>query len=218
MSRSRQSAKAAGACIVCGALLPEDKKGSPPRKYCSADCTSEMRRRRYAANPRPRKVRPSVEDRLWARVDVRGPDECWEWQGYRMPSGHGQISGEDQVVTTTHRVAWSSANGRPVPEGLLVRHSCDNPPCCNPAHLLVGTVADNSRDAVERGRVARGFALPGAVLSEDDVRSIRRRYLRFTVPGQRGFRSNSKDLAQEYGVSRKYVAAVAAGGERKNVS
>lgn len=206
MTSARQAGantRGTGNCEACDAEFPQNSNYS--RKFCSDECR--------------RGTIPTLEDRLWGRVAIGEPDECWEWQGYRMPSGHGQIAkGNGQPVTTTHRVAWESANGRPVPEGLLVRHTCDNPPCCNPAHLLVGTDADNRRDAMERGRLPKSETHPSTVLSENDVRAIRRRYRRFVVKGQRGYRSNSGELAQEFGVSRKYVAAIAAGGERSYVS
>ena len=76
---------------------------------------------------------------------------CWEWTGARNRGGYG-IKGR----RLAHRLAWSEANGRPVPDGMLVLHSCDNPPCVNPAHLRIGTVADNAADRVARNRSWRG--------------------------------------------------------------
>lgn len=157
--------------------------------------------------------RTTLAQRMWSRA-VKQPGGCWEWQGYRMPSGHGQIGIPGRRVTTTHRVAWEIANGRAIPQGLMVRHRCDNPPCINPKHLEIGTAADNSRDAVERGRVARGISHPHTRLSEAQVIEIRARYRRFTVPGLRGYRSNRDYLASEYGVSGKYIVAIAGRRER----
>ncbi|BBA98356.1 hypothetical protein RVR_4506 [Actinacidiphila reveromycinica] len=70
-----------------------------------------------------------------------------------------------------HRVAWIEANG-PIPPGLVIRHRCDNPPCRNVAHLLLGTHADNVADMVSRGRNARGEDHGMAKLAEDEVRRI----------------------------------------------
>jgi hypothetical protein len=120
------------------------------------------------------------------------------------------MSGDDGRLTGTHRVAWEDANGQEVPAGLFVRHTCDNPPCCNPAHLLIGTPADNVRDAVERGRVARGFRLPQTRLSDEDVRYIRSNYFR------QGRWSNSRELADRFGVHVMHITAIARGAERRS--
>jgi hypothetical protein len=93
---------------------------------------------------------------------------------------------------------------------LVVRHTCDNPPCCNPAHLLVGTHADNTQDAVERGRIAREFAKPNTILSDADVRTIRSEY-RLIYRG----RSNSAELAARYGVCPSYIAEIVRGHKRQ---
>lgn len=71
--------------------------------------------------------------------------------------------------------AWAEANRRDIPEGLLIRHKCDNPPCIKPDHLELGTHADNQADKVQRGRSLRGSANPGARLSEAQVRAIKAR-------------------------------------------
>lgn len=74
-----------------------------------------------------------------------GPSECWEWSGSRDRKGYGFGDGG-----RAHRLAWEWENG-PVPAGLMVLHRCDNPPCCNPKHLFVGTALDNARDALAKG-------------------------------------------------------------------
>ena len=86
-------------------------------------------------------------------IDVRGPDECWPWRGWRDRAGYGRLS-IDGKMRRAHRIAYMRAI-RPIPEGLSICHTCDNPPCCNPRHLWVGTTAENQRDAQAKGRTAR---------------------------------------------------------------
>lgn len=91
-----------------------------------------------------------AEDRLWGRLD-RLESGCWEWTGSRNEDGYGviQIAGSP---TKAHRAAWVLSGRGPIPDGLLVMHACDNPPCCNPAHLRLGTVAENNADRHSKGR------------------------------------------------------------------
>jgi hypothetical protein len=97
----------------------------------------------------------TLADRLWVRVDrSRGADACWEWQGHRNPAGYGQIGrgkrGEGSVLT--HRAALELHLGRSLGLGMLACHRCDNPPCCNPAHLYEGSPLSNVADMHARGR------------------------------------------------------------------
>jgi hypothetical protein len=75
---------------------------------------------------------------------------CWEFQGNRQAKGHGRLNYHTRKVLA-HRLAWELTHG-PIPDGMLVCHHCDNPPCCNPLHLYVGTHKDNTGDAMRRGR------------------------------------------------------------------
>jgi len=124
-----------------------------------------------ALTPAERESR--IRARFWAKVDRRGPDECWEWTGARYPAGYGRAVRDGRVVVA-HRRAYEYAVG-PIPDGMDLLHSCDNPPCVNPAHLRPGTDADNARDKVERGRAARmcGEESPAAKLTWGTVASIK---------------------------------------------
>jgi hypothetical protein len=88
---------------------------------------------------------------FWQNVDQSaGPEACWPWTGSRKDSGYGRLC-FDRHQQNAHRVAYQLATGHD-PGDLIVCHSCDNPPCCNPAHLWVGTHGDNARDKVAKGR------------------------------------------------------------------
>lgn len=90
----------------------------------------------------------NIEEYFWSNVDKRGPDECWPWKG--REKGYGQARFGGQAISA-YRLAYILEKGE-VPEGMVVCHSCDNPPCCNPAHLWVGTHSENTLDMVKKGR------------------------------------------------------------------
>lgn len=140
------------------------------------------------------------------RIDRRGPDECWPWRG-STNGRYGVLSVEGRSVYA-HRRSYEAAYG-PIPPGLFVCHTCDNPPCVNPAHLWLGTNADNQRDAMAKGRngerthperKARGERCHTARLSAADVAAIRLRYR----PG-RGSPDNTSSIAREYGMGRSAI-------------
>lgn len=97
-------------------------------------------------------TRDEYNRRLWRRVDVRTPDECWPWMGCTVGRGYGQLRWAGQQVTAS-RVAFAVANGGNLPgRKTLVCHRCDNPICCNPSHLFPGTHKDNYDDMWRKGR------------------------------------------------------------------
>ena len=121
-----------------------------------------------------------VEERFALYVEVNESDECWPWAGYCLPDGYGSFwAGElypngSPKKMRAHRFAYFLAHGS-LPAELEVCHSCDNPPCCNPAHLFLGTHADNMGDLASKGRAARqpGEENGRARLKAADVAFIR---------------------------------------------
>lgn len=113
-------------------------------------------------------------ERFWAKVDrSQGPDLCWPWLG-SLNNGYGVTSDIRGKECGSHRVALSLASGQPIPRGKVVRHLvCDNPRCVNPAHLAVGSHADNVADRVAKGRSATGVQHGRAKLTEAKARAIR---------------------------------------------
>lgn len=132
--------------------------------------------------------RQTLEDRFWTKVDRRGPEECWPWTAAIFRGGYGQFRAAGRSIYA-HRVAFLLVTGQD-PGPLQVRHRCDNPACCNPSHLEVGTHADNMRDKAERGRVT------GAILTPEKVREIRRR----VAAGE-----SQTAVARDLGVGRRTV-------------
>lgn len=116
---------------------------------------------------------PSESDlaRFWSKLPERKPGECWQWTGCRDGKGYGFFTMKSQYVAA-HRFSYFMANG-PFPLGLVVLHSCDNPVCCNPAHLSIGTPKDNTHDAMRKGRLMNGSTNPFAKLNAAAVRFIR---------------------------------------------
>jgi hypothetical protein len=113
-------------------------------KYCSWSCFNLGRK----ANP---------EQRFWKHVDRSGePDACWPWIGGTSHNGYGRFWLDGHTVPASH-YAYEIGIG-PVPPGMLVLHHCDNPPCCNPTHLFIGTQLDNVHDRDAKGRAAQGDA------------------------------------------------------------
>jgi hypothetical protein len=97
-----------------------------------------------------KKVYGSIGKRLRGHLKIDKLTGCHLWTGFRDPKGYGLMT-VNGVVRAAHRVAWERANG-PIPQGMIVMHTCDNPPCCNPKHLKLGTQAENVRDRIEKGR------------------------------------------------------------------
>jgi hypothetical protein len=117
-------------------------------------------------------------ERFWSHVEKREQDECWPWLR-STKRGYGRFKLTPLAAANANRVAWALDNGRD-PGDMVVRHKCDNPICCNPAHLELGTHADNMADKTARGRWRggdqAGVKNPRALLTEDHVAEIVKRF------------------------------------------
>lgn len=117
-------------------------------------------------------VKKFKPDKLWSKIDIGLENECWMWKGCQSTAGYGVIR-INYILKYAHRLAWELHNEKSIPPKISVCHSCDNPPCCNPDHLFLGSQADNMRDAKNKGRMPHGVLHHGTDLTEKDIRKIR---------------------------------------------
>lgn len=154
-------------------------------------------------NPFTRKSGASPREYLEARLDMSDPNGCWEWTTARFYFGHGQFkhTGLWPSAMAASRAAWMIYRGDP--GKLHVLHRCDNPPCCNPDHLFLGTPMDNKEDARQKGRHSHGMRQPKSKLVDVDILEIRllheRKWLGRTA------------IARAYSVSKGLIDMILAG-------
>jgi len=169
-------------------------------------------------------IRPTplnTPERFWSRVEVT--DHCWPWTLGKDKDGYGLIRYQNRRMRA-HRLAWELTHG-PIPKDMHVLHHCDNPPCCNPEHLFLGTELDNRRDCIAKGRSSSGEKHPahlhpeyfpygertfGAKLTDAAVRTI----LSIYEPG----RTRISEIATEYGVTVPAIIQILSGKSWKHIT
>lgn len=157
-------------------------------------------------------------DVLWSKVEINGPDECWPWKGFKNKQGYGRTWIKDKGYYA-HRVIFNlashgtiSLSAPSVGEAGFLMHICDNPPCCNPAHLRVCTHAENMADSKIKGRTKweHSTKSPRAKLTEEDVRWIRLNH-------ERGA-ATIRAQALLYGVSRSVISHLLYGRSYQDIT
>ena len=182
-------------CKRCGVEFSRSKwqQNFERAQYCGIKCA--------LASRRPTTER--TKEMFWEKVDKSaGESACWPWTGATTTHGYGNMHmlGRNWGA---HKAAYKFANGE-IPSGLHVRHTCDNRVCCNPKHLLVGTIQDNMDDKKARGRSPKTMR---KFLTAEQVRDIR---------AARGTLS-SGDIAKKYGITQSYAFTIWAGKVWRNV-
>lgn len=175
-------------CVECGGqyyVPPSHRENS---KYCSRECFSKVDKSW---------LRKDLESRFWEKVEKT--ESCWLWTGalLKAAGGYGSIRVDGKALRA-HRVAYELVVG-PIPDGMLLRHSCDNPRCINPAHLTPGNARENTQDALDRNRHVVGEQNHNSKLENHAISTIRAA-LASGVPG--------KYLAKQFGVSQGTISNI----------
>lgn len=153
----------------------------------------------------------TVNERFWERVDKK-ENECWEWKGGRTHDNYGLFEAGTAKKRNTymaHRFSYE-LHVESIPEGMIVRHKCDNPPCVNPQHLQLGTHLDNARDKIARGRTTKKMVVRGedngqSKLTEQTVKQI------LAISNEKFI--TSTELAEMFGTSPRNIRRILKGGD-----
>jgi hypothetical protein len=148
----------------------------------------------------PRTPKP-LSERFWNMVrKPSDPDGCWEWIG-ATNKGYGMIGSggpRGAPIISAHRVSYELHHGA-IPEGMHVCHTCDNRPCTNPAHLFLGTHADNMQDCLHKGRSCFAKAHKNTKLERWDIHIIREKH-------KEGI--SQTEIAKRYGLHQSTVSLI----------
>lgn len=176
-------------CIECGAEKTVARKLC---RRCYTRARTANRLNEYSLI-QPQDV---FEDRFEKR------DGCWEWKGKRNQAGYGIFLLPGEKPVRAHRYLYEFYVG-PIPDGKIIMHTCDNPPCVNPAHLRIGTKAENNADTARKRRHNYGLNHWNGRLSDADIAAIR------------ASDEPRKVLAKRYGVDYSHIWRIKAGQHRK---
>jgi hypothetical protein len=170
-------------------------------------CSGHDHRRRRYGDPLGQPSRPTVEERFWSKVKKTA--DCWVWTAATNDNGYGffGMGGRSGRMHLAPRVAWLLTFGE-IPAEAEVRHRCDNPPCVNPSHLVLGTHAENMADMTSRKRQAVGVRFPHAKLTDEAVVEMRQ---------LRSIGMTQAALGKRFGVSPGIVSDVLRGKRWKHV-
>ena len=194
------------------AIVWEHKNGAPKDRKLA----QRVAKPQTCARPYPSLTEKDIA-RLWSKVEKGGAGDCWEWQAATLTDGYGVIkityAPRKSRVLRAHRLVYVLTHGPITPVNQVVRHTCDNPACCNPAHLVLGTQLDNTIDRRDRDRCNHviGSAVGTAKLKWSDIGVIRSR--------AEDYDETQEAIAADYGVHPSTIGDILLGktwtGERR---
>lgn len=196
-------------------MATSDYTSNTPYGYCHCGCGKKTNilqfsnKRTGAIKGQPSKFlsghsqrikQTTPEDVFWSHVAIGADDQCWLWTGGCDSSGYGTKNWNGNTISA-HRLAWQLKNGA-IPVGLKVLHTCDNPKCCNPKHLWIGTDKDNAVDRMLKGRNRKQSGEESSFhkLTFAQVKAIREQY----TSGE----TTIKRLSLEYHISETQVGRI----------
>lgn len=156
-------------------------------------------------------VLQNVEKRLWNKVDRKNDADCWPWEGAVNKDGYGSLRiAQMKTDVRAHRIAYAIAHGLPA-QGIVIMHLCDNPKCCNPAHLAQGLQKDNMRDMDKKNRRKPPIGINNGSnkLTENQVREIKA-----LLSNGKGVKS----IAKIYNLTKKTVFSIKKGNIWKHIN
>ena len=192
--------KPADICTVFGCYEPKYRKSMCVKHYQRHKKTGDVFSEEHVIQDF------TLKEKLLFNVKLDRETRCWEWQGRKDPDGYGTLSVGDFPVRA-HRTMYEVVKG-PIPDGLLVCHKCDNPSCCNPEHLFLGTTSDNNKDKTLKGRTPKGEDSAMSILTEKNVIEIKALI-------KEGLKD--QDIGDTYGVTRSAIYRIRCGKNWKHI-
>jgi len=202
-------------CELCGnEFYWKRYKNQTRARFCGKKCWYEWNAKNLASfNEKRFQWKTATEFQKLEKIKINyekyviKKDGCWLWNGVVDKDGYGQLPCGYHKQGKAHRISWLLHKGE-IPNGMLICHSCDNPPCTNPDHLFLGTIKENNEDSRKKGRLALGVKNRNSKLDEKSVIEIRN-LLKIGI--------KSKRIAQDFGVSPSQICAINKGKSWKHI-
>lgn len=202
--------KGRSVCEACEKEFDWERyRGQTTARFCCKRCWYDHNSKKLSSfNDSRFKWNNSTDEEKLNRIKMRFEEQaiktegCWGWKGSFDKDGYPLLNsganGKGFSERRGNRISWLIYKGK-IPSGIKVLHNCDNPKCCNPDHLFLGTTQDNAQDMQRKGRATRGEKNPRHKLTEEDVKKIKH-LLSIGVTGVR--------IAKDFSISNSRVSEI----------